>query len=408
MERYGLLGEHLSHSLSPQIHAFFGEYPYDLIEKPKDAVAEWFRHAPYRAINVTIPYKKDVLPLCDELDEAAKRIGSVNTVRFDTDAVRGYNTDYDGFSYMLNRAGMAVAGKKVLVLGSGGASATVCCVLQDLGAAKVVVVSRSGSDNYENLHRHADAQVIVNTTPVGMYPHTDAAPISLERFTQCEAVADLIYNPLRTRLLQDAASRGMKTANGLAMLVAQGRRAAEIFFKKAIPDEVVEQALAELERSFRNIVLIGMPGSGKSTQARLLAQVLGRSVMDTDVLVEQQTGKRIPDMFAEEGEAAFRRLESDVIAEVGKSAGHVIATGGGAILTAQNRAALRQNAVVVFLERDLDALATDGRPLSHNREALDALYEQRLTLYRETADLTVTVNTTPEETCRQIREAIGQ
>lgn len=408
MERYGLLGEHLSHSLSPQIHAFFGEYPYDLIEKPKDAVAEWFCHSPYRAINVTIPYKKDVLPLCDELDDAAKRIGSVNTVRFDADAVRGYNTDYDGFLFMLHRAGIAVADKKVLVLGNGGASATVCCVLEDLGAAQVVVISRSGPDNYENLHRHLDAQVIINTTPVGMYPHTDAAPISLEPFARCEAVADLIYNPLRTRLLQDAAQRGMKTANGLAMLVAQGRRASEIFFEKNIPDEVVEHALRELERSFRNIVLIGMPGSGKSTLARLLASSLGKQAVDTDVLVEQQTGKRIPDIFAESGEVVFRRLEADVVAQVGKSAGCVIATGGGAILTEQNRAALRQNAVVVFLERELDALATNGRPLSRDRKALEVLYEHRLPLYRATADVAVTVGKTPEETCRQIREAIEQ
>lgn len=408
MKRYGLLGKKLSHSLSPQIHAFFGDYPYDLIEKSEEELAAFFADPPVAAMNVTIPYKKTVIPFCTELDEVAKRIGSVNTIRFDGEAVRGYNTDYYGFSYMLKRAEISVVGKKVLVLGSGGASATVCCVLEDQQAKSVVVISRSGEHNYGNLDRHRDAEIIINTTPVGMYPETAAAPVSLSAFPNCEAVVDLIYNPLRTRLLLDAERRELKTANGLAMLVAQGHRAAEIFFNKPLDIGLIENGLRGLEQEFRNIVLVGMPGCGKSTLARLLAQTLGKEAVDTDAAVEQNAGRSIPDIFAEQGEAAFRRLEAEAVQELGKGAGKVIATGGGAILTEENRNALRQNAVVVFLERQLDTLATNGRPLSKSREAIEELYKQRLPLYREVADVTVTVTGTPEETCRRIWEAIGQ
>lgn len=408
MKRYGLLGKALSHSLSPQIHACFGEYPYDLIEKPEDDLVALFADPPVAAMNVTIPYKKTVIPFCTELDDIAKRIGAVNTIRFDGGAVRGYNTDYYGFSYMLERAEISVSGKKVLVLGSGGASATVCCVLEDLQAKSVVVISRSGRDNYSNIERHWDSQVIVNTTPVGMYPETAASPISFEQFPHCEAVVDLIYNPLRTRLLLEAESRGIKTANGLAMLVAQGHRAAEIFFDKSLDRDLIETGLRRLEHEFRNIVLVGMPGCGKSTLSRLLAEALHKEMVDTDAEVEKMAEKAVPDIFAEQGEAAFRRLEAEAVQVLGKGAGKVVATGGGAIQSEENRNALRQNAIVVFLERELDALATNGRPLSKSREALEQLYERRLPLYREVADVTVTVTGTPEETLRRIREAIGQ
>ncbi len=405
--RYGLLGRSLSHSLSPQIHAAFGEYPYDLIEKPEEALAAFFENPPYAAINVTIPYKKTVMAYCTELDDMARRIGSVNTIRFDKGAVRGYNTDYRGFIYMLERADITVRGKKVLVLGNGGASATVQCVLEDLKAAEVVVISRSGENHYGNLDRHADAQVIVNTTPVGMFPETAAAPVSLEGFPACEAVADLIYNPLRTRLLAEAEERGLKTANGLAMLVAQGHRASEIFFDKPLDKGLIEDCLHRVERRFRNIVLVGMPGCGKSTQAQLLARALGRNAVDTDAYVEQAVGKPIPQIFEEMGEAAFRQYEAEAVQELGKGSGNVIATGGGAILTVENRAALRQNGIVVFLERDTEKLARAGRPLSRDAEAVRQLYAKRLPLYRAVADVTVSVCGTPEETCTRILEAIG-
>ena len=408
MKRYGLLGAHLSHSLSPQIHSFFGEYPYDLVEKEQSELAAWFANMPYEAINVTIPYKKTVLAFCTELDEVATRIGSVNTIRFDGQTVRGYNTDYFGFSYMLRHGGIDVCGKKVLVLGNGGACATVCCVLRDLEAAEVVVISRSGENNYGNLDRHADADIIINTTPVGMYPDTNGTPLSLELFTHCTAVADLIYNPLRTRLLQDADKRGMKTVNGLSMLVAQGYRAAEIFLDKQLDPTLIAQALQTLERQFRNIVLVGMPGCGKSTVGRLLADQLGRRFLDTDTAVQQTVGMPIADLFAVQCEAAFRALETQTVQQLGKQSGAIIATGGGAVINPENRKALRQNAVVVFLDRDLHTLATDGRPLSRDREALQTMYEQRLPLYHDAADVTVKVSGTPDDVCRRIREVIGE
>ena len=404
--RYGLLGKTLSHSLSPRIHQYFGDYSYELIEKTEDELTAFFQDPPVQGMNVTIPYKKTVIPFCTELDETAQRLGSVNTIRFDGKTVRGYNTDYFGFAYLLEQADIAVAGKKVVVLGSGGASATVCGVLRDNGARTVVVISRSGEDNYNNLERHRDADVVVNTTPVGMYPETAAAPVSLDCFPCCEAVVDVVYNPLRTRLLLDAGRRGIKTANGLSMLVAQGYRAAEIFLGQPLDKGLIEKATRELEQSFRNIVLVGMPGCGKSTQAILLAEALGRQAVDSDAVVEQRAGKPIPQIFAEQGEAAFRKQEAAVVQELGKRSGLIIATGGGAILTAENRDALRQNAVVVFLEKELEDLATDGRPLSRDMAALQAMYEKRLPLYRKVADVTVAVQHSPQETCRLIQEAL--
>ena len=269
MERFGLLGERLGHSLSPQIHGYFGDYPYTLIEKEKDELAAFFADAGFRAINVTIPYKKDVMAFCDELDEVSKRIGSVNTIRFDKDAVRGYNTDYFGFRYLLEKNRIPVEGRKVLVLGSGGSSVTACCVLRDMKAREVVVVSRSGENNYENLDRHADAGVIVNTTPVGMYPQNLVAPLDLARFPACEAVVDIIYNPLKTQLLLDAQRLGMIAVNGLEMLVAQGKRAAEIFFDRTLDDALIDNTVMSMAQRFCNVVLVGMPGCGKSTVGRL-------------------------------------------------------------------------------------------------------------------------------------------
>lgn len=406
MERFGLLGERLGHSLSPQIHGYFGEYPYTLIEKERDELAAFFAARDYRAINVTIPYKKDVMAFCDELDEVARRIGSVNTIRFDDDAVRGYNTDYAGFRYLLEKNGVPIAGNKVLVLGSGGSAVTACCVLRDLLARDVVVISRSGENNYTNLDRHADAVVIVNTTPVGMFPRNLEAPVNFAEFPACRAVVDIIYNPLKTKLLLDAEERGILAVNGLEMLVAQGKRAAEIFFDKAIDDAVVESTVRSMEARFQNVALVGMPGCGKSTVGKLLAERLGKSFVDTDTLVEQAAGKPIPEMIANEGETAFRDREQAAVAEAGKQLSRVIATGGGAVLREDNRRALRQNARVVFLERPLEKLATNGRPLSRGGAALAALYEQRLPLYRAAADVTVAVEDDPAVTCNKVLEVL--
>lgn len=406
MERFGLLGRKLGHSLSPQIHGYFGDYPYTLIEKEPHELAEFFAAPDFRAINVTIPYKKDVMAYCDELDDGARRIGSVNTIRFDGDAVRGYNTDYAGFRYLLEKNGVPVEGQKVLVLGSGGSSVTACVVLRDLRARDVVVISRSGENNYENLQLHADADVIVNTTPVGMFPQNLQAPVELSRFPACKAVVDIVYNPLKTQLLLDAEQRGLLAVNGLQMLVAQGKRAAEIFFDKPIDDAVVESTVQAMVRRFQNVVLIGMPGCGKSTVGKLLAERLQKPFIDTDALVEQAAGKTIPVLIADDGEQAFRDAEQAAVYEAGQRLGHVIATGGGAVLREANRLALKQNANVVFLRRPLEELATDGRPLSQNGAALKALYEQRLPLYRAIADVTVDVCGDAAATCERVLEVL--
>ncbi len=406
MERFGLLGRTLAHSLSPQIHAAFGDYPYDLIEKEPWDLAAFFAHCPYRAINVTIPYKKDVIPFCDEIDESAKRIGSVNTICFDDDAVRGYNTDYAGFSYLLQQNHIAVHGKKAVVLGSGGSSVTVCCVLRDLGARQVVTISRTGDDNYQNLSRHADAELIVNTTPVGMYPKNLQSPVDLALFLKCEAVVDIIYNPLKTALLLQAEQRGLIAVNGLEMLVAQGWRAAELFHRKPFADTLVQTTVAAIERDFRNVVLVGMPGCGKSTLMPLLAEKLGKQGIDTDALVEQLSKCTIPTLFQQQGEAVFRDWESRAVYCAGRQNGQIIATGGGAVLRQKNRQALRQNGVVVFLDRPLEKLATAGRPLSHSDEAVKKLFQQRLPLYREVSDVRVTVSDNAEQTLQNVIEAL--
>lgn len=407
MARFGLLGEKLGHSYSPQIHKLLAGYDYDLCPQPPGAVEAFVREGGYDGLNVTIPYKKTVVSLCSELSLAARRLGSVNTLVRRTDGTLfGDNTDYAGFVYLLRQAQMEPRGCKCLVLGSGGASVTVRAVLEDLGAAEVVTISRSGSDNYTNLHRHADAALIVNTTPVGMYPDTDAAPLSLTAFPALEGVADIVYNPARTRLLQQAEALGVPHAGGLTMLVAQARQAAEQFTGQPLADELVEQVTAQIDSQMRNLTLIGMPGCGKSTTGAALAAALGRQFVDLDEELVRRAGKSIPEIFAGEGEAAFRAMETAVLADVARGSGLVIATGGGVVTRPENRFHLRQNSHVIFLRQDnVDALPTDGRPLSHSR-SLQELAAERLPLYRSWCDLTVEACGV-EETVAQIRKELG-
>jgi len=387
MARYGLLGEHLGHSFSPQLHRLLAGYDYDLCEQPPEAVAVFLRHGGYDGLNVTIPYKKTVAALCDALSPRAQRLGSVNTVLRRADGtLYGDNTDYAGFEYLLSRMPMDLAGKKCLVLGSGGASVTVRAVLEAQGAA-VVTISRSGSDNYTNLERHTAAALIVNATPVGMYPDTDAAPLSLAQFPALQGVAELIYNPARTRLMQDAQARGIPCVGGLPMLAAQARRSAELFTGQPIAEVALERALTVLDR--QNILLIGMPGAGKTTTGRALAQALNRPFVDLDAELERRAGRTIPAFFAAQGEAAFRRMETTLLTEYGSGSGRVIAAGGGVVTQPENRFYLRQNSHVVYLRRtDIDALPVDGRPLSQQRTP-QVLAAERLPLYETWSDVTV-------------------
>ena len=388
-KRYGLIGEKLGHSFSPAIHAKLADYEYRLIELKPEELENFLLHGEFDGLNVTIPYKKAVIPHCKELTPQARAIGSVNTIIRQPDgSLLGHNTDYDGFCYQLCQAGAEVAGKKALVLGTGGASLTVHAVLKDLGARETVSISRTGPNNYQNLDRHRDAQIIVNATPVGMYPNTGVSPIDLDLFPDCEGVYDLIYNPAKTQLLLEAEKRDIKHANGLGMLVAQAKAAAERFLGESIPDHRVDEIVREMEGSTRNLLLVGMPGCGKTTVGRALAQRLGRRLVDTDEIIVALAGCTIPEIFANRGEEAFRQLEHQALCQVAKESGLVIATGGGIVTRPFNRDPIRQNSSVIFLRRELDQLPTDGRPLSQANKLTD-MYRQRLPLYQGIADITV-------------------
>lgn len=397
----GLLGRKLGHSYSPQIHSYLGDYTYALYEKEPDEIEAFLKHSDVAAMNVTIPYKKEVIPFLDALSPVAKKMGAVNTiVRRADGTLFGHNTDYFGFASMVKRCGLNVSGKKVLVLGSGGASNTAVAVLEELGAS-VIVVSRSGANNYENLHLHADAAVIVNATPVGMYPNTGIRPVNVTQFPHLEGVLDVIYNPARTQLLLDAEKAGIKAENGLWMLVAQAKEAAEYFTGQGIDDERIAAIYRKLSAQMQNIVLIGMPGCGKSTVGKLLSEKLCRTFVDADEEIIRLAGKSIPEIFAEDGEEVFRNWESKALENLGKQSGLIIATGGGCVTKERNYPLLHQNGKIIWLRRDLDKLPTDGRPLSQANRLTD-LYDIRKPLYKAFADCSVDNNGSAEQTIADI------
>lgn len=403
----GLLGRKLGHSYSPQIHNLLGDYSYVLFEKELEELENFLKNGDFSGLNVTIPYKKEVIPYLSELSPTAQKMGCVNTVLRRSDGtLYGHNTDYFGFTSLVRHAGLSVAGKKVLVLGSGGASNTAVAALKDLGASPVVI-SRSGENNYGNLHLHRDAAAIVNATPVGMYPNTGVSPIDLGHFPHLEGVLDVIYNPARTQLLLDAEKLGIPRENGLWMLVAQAKEAAEVFTGGKISDKVIEKIYRRLSHQMKNIVLIGMPGCGKSTIGTLLAEKLGRTLADADEKIISLAGKSIPDIFAQDGEPTFRDWETKALTELGKQSGLVIATGGGCVTKKRNYPLLHQNGYLVWLERDCSVLPTDGRPLSQAND-LEKMYAARKPLYEVFADIRVENAGTPEETVRKILDALEE
>lgn len=406
MLRCGLLGETLGHSYSPMIHHQLGDYDYRLFEIPRDALDAFLESGDWDGLNVTIPYKKAVVPYCGALSEAAAKLQSVNTlVRRPDGTLYGDNTDLYGFLYMMRRSGIQPAGKKALVLGSGGASVTVKAALEQLGAF-VTVISRSGPDNYANLDRHADARIIANTTPVGMYPHNGAAAVDLRQFPHCEGVLDIVYNPARTALLLQAEELGIPCAGGLSMLVAQARRSSELFTGAVMDDGVLERVERTVQGRLRNIVLIGMPGSGKTTIAAALSRTLGREAVEADDLISQKAGMSIPEIFAQSGEEGFRALETEVLAEQGKRSGIILSTGGGCVTRPDNYPLLHQNGVIFCLTRALSKLPTDGRPISQSTD-LAQLYARREPLYRRFADVMVSNDGAPEDTLHTIMEVLS-
>ena len=399
---YGCIGEHLPHSFSKEIHGQIGGYAYELKELTPEELPAFMAARSFHGINVTIPYKQAVIPFLDEIDETARAIGAVNTVVNRNGKLYGFNTDLDGLTRLIRRIGLDLSGKKVLIPGTGGTSRTAAFAAEQLGAREIRKISRTGRDGsltYEEaLRDHTDAEIILNTTPCGMYPEPDAQPLPLEPFHRLEGVADVIYNPLRTRLVLDARSRGIPAEGGLYMLVAQAVRASEHFLDTVYPDGLTDRIYEQILRQKENIVLIGMPGSGKSAVGRILAEKTGRSLADTDQLITEKAGKPIPDIFRENGEPAFRDLESEIIRALSKQGGQIISTGGGAVLRPENVTALRQNGRLFWLDRDPEALVpTDDRPLADTAEKMKQLYRVREPVYRAAADEIIPVTGTPEE-----------
>lgn len=392
--RCGLLGRKLGHSYSPAIHAALGDYDYDLHEVPNEEDLEKFlKETPFEGLNVTIPYKVAVMAHCATLSPRAKAIGSVNTlVRRPDGTLHGDNTDDAGFTAMVEQSGVDPAGKTCVVLGSGGASRTVVAVLKRMGAKRVVVVSRTGEDHYGNLARHADAALLVNATPVGMHPDVDASPVEdLSVFPKLEAVLDLIYNPPKTKLLADAEKRGIRTVNGLRMLVVQAAVASELWGCSAYDAKRCAAIEAAIRLGEENLWLVGMPGVGKTTVGGLLGQALGRPFVDLDAEIERIAGMPIPEIFAAKGEAGFREIEAQAAINASRGRGTVIATGGGTVLRDANRRAMRESGTVVWLQRDLSRLPTAGRPLSEAK-GVEKLYAEREPIYRAAAHLEVDAN----------------
>lgn len=403
--KYGLIGEKLGHSYSCQVHRALGNPDYVLKEIAPDALGDFLRARDFAGLNVTIPYKQAVIPYVDALTDTAREVGAVNTLYFDASgALWGDNTDVYGFCTMLE--GIDVRGKKALVLGSGGTSHTACYALRALGAGDCIVVSRRGAVNYENVYSlHADAEVIVNATPVGMFPNNGARPIDIRRFPRLCAVADVIYNPARTALLQDADALGIPRAGGLSMLVAQAARSVERFSGRALGEEAWRGALSQVAASLRGVALVGMPGCGKSTIAQAVAQELGRACVDLDAEIEREAGKSIPEIFAQDGEEAFRAAETRAARQFSRE-NAVLATGGGCVLRAENAQALRANSLVVWLKRAIDQLPREGRPLSVGN--LYEMEQKRAPYYLAASDVQIENQGSVEEVAAAVVAALQE
>jgi len=421
---FGLLGEKLGHSFSPLIHSNLGDYNYCLFEVSSDGLDSFMTERNFDGINVTIPYKQDVMPYCKTLSDEARKIGCVNTIIKDNKGnLCGYNTDYYGFKMMLEYGKINPANKKVVVLGDGGSARTVRAVLNDSGAKEIVTISRLGENNYSNISLHYNAELLVNTTPVGMFPNNGILPVCIKGFTNLSGIADLVYNPARTKLMLEAERLGIACVNGLYMLVAQAEMASRLFSDVSVRAgdesrscfagdgsmtgvvETVERIVRKIQQETLNIAIIGMPGCGKSTVGRVLAGKMGRQFADIDELIEAAAGKSIPEIFANDGEAEFRKIETRILGEESKRSAIVIATGGGVVTRPENHDLLRQNSLVVYIKRDLNELITEGRPLS-GAVGIETLAEQRLPLYDMWCDCAVEAESDAKQTAVRILEGI--
>lgn len=409
MKKYGCIGKKLTHSFSKEIHSRLADYTYELIELNEDDISEFFLKKDFSAINVTIPYKQTVIPYLDYMSDAAKRIGAVNTIVNKNGKLHGFNTDYYGMKALIQKIGIEIKGKKVLILGTGGTSKTAQVLTADMGANEVLTVSRSKNDNYityeEAVTKHNDAQIIINTTPSGMYPDCESQPTDISVFKKLEGVVDAVYNPLCTNLVMNAKKMGIKADCGLYMLVMQAVAAVEKFLDTQIPCNVAESVYREIYNSKENIILTGMPGSGKSTVGKLI-KIDGFEFIDTDTETEKRCGCSIKELISSKGEKYFRDLETEVIKDVSSEGGRIISTGGGAVLREENIRALKRNGKIFFIDADPDRLyPTDERPLSDTADKLKKLYEERISIYRSTADVIVPDMETAEREAELILKA---
>ena len=403
----GLLGEKLGHTYSPEIHSEFGDYTYNIYEKSADELDDFFACGEWDGLNITIPYKKTVMKYCTALSPVARVIGSVNTiVRLDDGTLYGDNTDAFGFELLLDMIKVPVCGSKALVLGSGGASLTAVYVLRKLRAKSVIVISRSGENNYENIRRHYDADLIINTTPVGMYPDMQASPIDLSKFDKLSGVVDIIYNPTRTNLIMQAEALGIPCIGGIRMLVGQAAKSAELFAGVHITRRMINDVASSITRRKMNLVLVGMPGSGKTRIARSLSDALGWELVDTDEMIIKKTGRSPSDIIMEDGEAAFRAIETEIIEESSQCVNAVISTGGGCVTRRENYMPLHRNSLVVWIKRDIAKLPTDGRPLSQTAD-LSHMYTRRRPNYEYFSDVVVNNDGTVEKAVNEIIAIAG-
>ena len=405
--KYGVIGEHLTHSFSPEIHAAIGDYQYEIKEIEPQNLEAFIKERDFLGINVTIPYKEKVIPMLDFVDPAALSIGAVNTVVNVGGKLYGYNTDYSGMMALANRIGLNIKGKKVLVIGTGGTSKTAKRVLTDSGAKEIVFVSHidtPGAVTYEEVYRnHTDCEIIFNTSPVGMFPKNDGIPLDLEAFPRLEGILDVVYNPIRTNLVQKALSLGKKAEGGLYMLAAQAIYASEHFFGKSADDSLFQKVYSSVLKSKNNVILTGMPCSGKTTVGTLLAKRINKEFVDTDEEIVKRIGMSIPEYFEKFGEGAFRDVESQVIKDISACGNRVIATGGGAILREENVVRLKQNGLIYFLDRPLELLCpTSDRPLSSNRADLEKRYRERYGIYKSTCDVHIDAQGSAQEVTEEI------
>lgn len=396
-----LIGKTLKHSYSPQIHKHLGDYAYDLKELAPDELEDFVKAKEYDGYNVTIPYKEKIIPLLDFVSEDALSIGAVNTVVVKNGKTKGYNTDILGMEYMLKSAGITLKDKTVMILGTGGTGKTATALAKKLGAKKIISVSRSGEVNYDNCYDENGVQVIINTTPVGMYPNSYSSPIDVDRFTELEGVADVVYNPLTTKIVFDAKKKGIPAVNGLVMLVGQAKYASDLFTGNATSDDKIPPITDILRKQTENLVLVGMPSSGKSTIGKAIANALNKEFVDTDEEIVKKINTTIPDYFSKFGEQSFRRVESEVLQEVMLKRGVVVATGGGIVTVKENIFPLKCNSKVVYLKRSIDKLSREGRPLSMNAD-LDKMYQLRAPMYSAVADITVDNDGYKNDTVKEI------